>query len=228
MRRAAMCAGWVSVVAFCRRGTATRASRPSAFTLVELLVVITIIGILIGLLLPAVQSVREAARRTQCRNNLKQLGLAMHNHHEAFGRFPSGGWGWLWVGEPERGTGPDQPGGWGFNILPYVEQGALHDMGMSLASTARTNAIIERVQTPVALFICPSRRRAVAYPDYHSTYKTQTSTSMRIPTAGRSDYAVNCGDQSRNELFGGPGSLAQGDNPNYNWPSTANHTGLCF
>ena len=90
--------------------------------MVELLVVITIIGILIALLLPAVQSAREAARIMQCQNNLKQLSLGCLHCEHLNGYYPTGGWGSIWVGDPDRGQGKRQPGGWLFCILPYIEQ----------------------------------------------------------------------------------------------------------
>lgn len=201
--------------------------RRSGFTLVELLVVIAIIGILVMLLLPAVQQAREAARRMQCANNLKQMGLAFHNHHSAFNRFPSGGWGWSWIGEPDRSTDERQPGGWAFNILDYVEQENLRAMGEGLTGSAKTEAIKQRAQMAVAIFNCPSRRTAKAYTDNH-TYFCSTSTSLQPGKAGRTDYAANCGDQNRNEIFAGPGSITEGDNPSYAWPDTTAETGICF
>src|SRR6476659_9581645 len=99
-----------------------RATR--AFTLVELLVVIAIIGILVALLLPAVQAARESARRQQCSNHLKQLALGALNHEQTHQTFPTGGWGWFWVGDADRGFKRDQPGGWIYNLLPYVEEDA--------------------------------------------------------------------------------------------------------
>jgi prepilin-type N-terminal cleavage/methylation domain-containing protein/prepilin-type processing-associated H-X9-DG protein len=125
-------------------------SRRRAFTLLELLVVIGIVGMLMGLLLPAVQRVREAASRTQCQNNLKQLGLAFHNHHDALGYFPTGGWGWnlppTYVnGQPT--IGPLQQAGWGFQILPYIE-----------AENVWRAGAVTAVATPNKLFFCPTRR----------------------------------------------------------------------
>ncbi len=134
--------------------------RQVGFTLVELLVVITIIGILIALLLPAVQAAREAARRAQCSNNLKQMALACLAHEQANGFLPTGGWDWQWAGDPDRGFSRKQPGGWHFNILPFMGLDNLHDMslGMNYAAAVHT------AETPVNTFICPTRRTAVGYP----------------------------------------------------------------
>ena len=106
----------------------------SGFTLVELLVVITIIGILVALLLPAVQAAREAARRLQCANNVKQLALAALSHESAITFFPTGGWDKVWLGHPDRGFGKSQPGGWIYNVLPFIEQEALHDLAQAAAA----------------------------------------------------------------------------------------------
>jgi prepilin-type N-terminal cleavage/methylation domain-containing protein len=95
-----------------------RSNRASAFTLVELLVVIAIIGVLVALLLPAVQSAREAARRMQCTNNLKQVGIALHNHHDVLQVFPPGQVHTSASGEPYTTT-------WGIELLHYLEQANL-------------------------------------------------------------------------------------------------------
>ena len=84
-------------------------SSQRGFTLIELLVSMSVIGILIAVLLPAVQTSREAARRTQCRNNLRQMAVAIQNHESSFRAIPGGGWGWQWIGEPDRGVGVKQP-----------------------------------------------------------------------------------------------------------------------
>ncbi len=161
------------------------------FTLVELLVVITIIGILIALLLPAVQAAREAARRLQCQNHLKQLALGCLTHESMTGRFPTGGWGYAWTGDADRGNDWRQPGGWLYNVLPYIEQQALHDLGSGLSESARYAANMKRMQTSLEAFHCPSRRSVLTYP-FTGNYLINVSTQPA--NVARNDYAANGGD----------------------------------
>jgi prepilin-type N-terminal cleavage/methylation domain-containing protein len=133
-----------------------RGFRQKGFTLVELLVVIAIIGVLVALLLPAVQAAREAANRMSCGNNLKQLGIGLHNFHDTRKVLPPGGY----SDQPPYGTG----GGWGSSwmvfILPYVEQGPLYDKltftGGSGWGASATNNCNAASNVGIAIYFCPS------------------------------------------------------------------------
>jgi prepilin-type N-terminal cleavage/methylation domain-containing protein len=199
------------------------ASRRVGFTLVELLVVITIIGILIALLLPAVQAAREAARRLHCGNNLKQTGLACLSHESSHGFLPTGGWRWDWAGDPDRGFDRRQPGGWIYNILPYIEQSPLHDRGKGKAFTAKKDDLGTICQTQLPGLYCPTRRSAKPYPNTENPVNIQP-----VSTASRTDYAANGGqvasltEPETLRDWWTPGDLPNGD------PSPADSAGFVW
>jgi prepilin-type N-terminal cleavage/methylation domain-containing protein/prepilin-type processing-associated H-X9-DG protein len=171
----------------------TRRARP-AFTLIELLVVIAIIAILIGLLLPAVQKVREAASRMKCQNNLKQIGLGLHNYHDSYQKFPMG-----W-------TDSRPSWAWGTWILPYIEQGNLYNQlnpsnqpgSGTLFEVAMANNLA-LLQTKISVYICPSDNNPAG--NLNDNRKFTTTTVPSAPAAGISigisNYVASNGNTAR-------------------------------
>jgi prepilin-type N-terminal cleavage/methylation domain-containing protein/prepilin-type processing-associated H-X9-DG protein len=173
--------------------------RARAFTLVELLVVIAIIGILVALLLPAIQAAREAARRAQCLNNLKQIGLAFQLHADSLEIFPNGGFNQFAKRTTDgsrpterrfedRGrplTAPNQSWGWAYQILPYIEQQALWESKLD-----------DLTPIPVAAYFCPTRGPSRVF-EVDGRFRSMN------------DYAGNAGTSNDGET--GPGSGQKGD-----------------
>jgi len=214
-----------------------------AFTLVELLVVIAIIAVLVALLLPAIQSSREAARKTQCKNNLWQMGRGFMGHESAHGFLPTSGWGYKWVGDPSAGYGKDQPGGWAYNILAFTEYGDLRETGPRLADLRPAISLggapkppppkVTLVTTPVPFFSCPSKRPQPLFPLDSSSFDSQT-LAYNLTTCNfnagcwvvRGDYRVNSGNRGARDE---PGPALFQDTRTRSWPiSSLTHNGISF
>jgi prepilin-type N-terminal cleavage/methylation domain-containing protein len=183
------------------------------FTLVELLVVIAIIGILVALLLPAIQAAREAARRAECENHLKQLSLGCHLHKDTQGYLPYVGWGYAWVGDPDRGFGLTQPGGWHFNVLPYIEESAVRDLAKGTVYPAKKQILTDMLSHSLGIFHCPSRRG----PGLRATDQVSPLYNATRPAVNaKTDYGINAGTIGFS-MDAGPSNFKLADT--YKWQS---------
>jgi prepilin-type N-terminal cleavage/methylation domain-containing protein len=210
-------------------GVACAPAERHAFTIVELLVAITVISILLALLLPAVQSARESSRRLQCQNNLKQMGTGLIQHESALRYLPSAGWGFNWIGDPDRGTGYRQPGGWFYSVLRYIERTDLAEIGRGLdggepgKESPKGVALVGLYSASLPIYHCPSRRAARPYPNSIAPYNAKFSK-----TAGKIDYAGNGGDNNivdSTQAFQ-PRTFKEGDDPGY-WNKFPESHGVC-
>ena len=201
----------------------------SAFTLVELLVVIAIIGILIALLLPAIQAARESARNMECVNHLKQIGLAVQNHVQEQKNYPTGGWGYNWIGDAGRGFGRRQPGGFFYNILPFMEYKNVHDMAKNTNTAAGKSAAKNMLSIPMGTFNCPSRRSPPLNPAIANVGGALNIVNCAAFGQGdvlyHSDYKANAGHDGVEANFPHAGPP--------DWPTTAvvskgNNSGISF
>jgi prepilin-type processing-associated H-X9-DG protein len=123
--------------------------------------------------------------------------LGCLNHHDTHKFFPTGGWGWNWVGDPDRGYGKDQPGGWNYNVLTYIEEGALHDKGADGDPVAvprpQREGARDVVLSPLPIINCPSRRQSRVFPMGSNQANSGLKNSLTPDEAGRGDYAANAG-----------------------------------
>jgi len=195
--------------------------RRRGVTRVELLALGCVLGVLASLLAPAVQGLREQGRRRQCADNARRLAGACLQHEAAQQFLPSGGWGWAWCGDPDRGFGRTQSGGWLFSILPYLEQRTVHAAGLGLSGAEKRAAIATRASTPVNVFHCPSRRAAVTYPDTWTSWWRNGYVDHTAPRlVAKTDYAANAGAGISSADLPIPMSAAQADSGTFGWART--------
>jgi len=199
-------------------------AKKSGWAMIDILAVVGCILMLVQVILLAIQAQREIARKETCKNNLRKIGVACGIHLESTNRFPTGGWGFLWAGDPDRGNDKEQPGGWIFNLLPFLAENNLHEVGAGQLHDRKLVSVRHVCQTPLATFICPSRRSVRNYPCETSPPMCNTDF---ITASAKSDYAANAGDVYFASVPGPP-SCFEGDLPSHSWVDTSSLTGIVF
>ena len=153
-----------------------------AFSLIELIVGIAIISVLMAILLPAIQAVRESSRRTACNNHLRQMSLGILQHESKTGYLITGGWSPLWLGVAERAADGRQPGGWTYNVLPYIDELPLHGSVEGVTADTAEAAYQAMAVANVPLFNCPSRRHVTPLPIDMTALESSTSGAVAFNT----------------------------------------------
>jgi prepilin-type N-terminal cleavage/methylation domain-containing protein len=196
-----------------------------AVTLIEVLVAISIFGLLVSLLIPAVVAARASARRSQCQSQVHEIAQAVMSHESVHRHYPTGGWTYTWVGDPDRGFGPGQPGGWIYNILPYIEEQSLRELGKNAVPTDRASALAKLCQTPIAILVCPDRALARLTP---YAAELPPRNAVHVPRVAKSYYAINAGDWEFGGLGPGPQTFEEADRRTFDWPDPSRASGISY
>ncbi len=196
----------------------------AALTLIEVMLCIAIVAVIVAIALPGVQASREASRKTACSNNLRQLALGIHQFHNTHRRIPTNGWGFRWMGEPGRGTEEHQPGGWAFQLLPFIEQKQISSSIPGFSGPEKAKRLAEMALVPVSIFRCPSRPGAPTMP---VAAEINYVNATDVHFSNRTDYAINEGDWVSNS-GPGPRTDSPADIRTYQWIDSQNVTGVSW
>ncbi len=175
-----------------------------AFSLVEMVAVLGVLAFAVSLFAPLILDARDEMRLTQCADNLRRITLACNQHEQVLGFYPSSGWGWLWTGDPDRGFGESQPGGWAYDMVRFSEYSDEISQGAGLDDGLKALAMVAAHGVPVPIFNCPQRREPRAFP-----VPRNGMLARNLPECGanacsvtRLDYLVNSGSMDAGGIVG--------------------------
>ncbi len=178
-------------------------------TLIEALVVLSVMAFAVSLFAPLVVASRQEMRQAECANNLRRIGDGWLGHENSLGHLPSSGWGWRWTGDPDRGFGRSQPGGWAFDAIRFTEYENVANLGGGEIDDADKAAGMLRANgTPIPIFYCPDRRAVRTYPTVRNAFLANNLRECQtdpVCQVARIDYQGNSGNVSLGETAGPSG-----------------------
>jgi prepilin-type N-terminal cleavage/methylation domain-containing protein len=196
-----------------------------AVSLVEVVVVLAIVGVLSAVSLDAIHAARESARQLHCQNNLRQIGLATVQFEGARGHYPTGGWGWKWVPDHTIRSRFGQPGGWIYQLLPYLEEQTIYDLALPVGEQKFAESKIhELLATPCVVFHCPTRGNRKVVP--FNVLRIPKFANLASPPSivALTDYAANAG--TKVILFEGPNTATDLKIDDVRWPVLSQGNGM--
>lgn len=185
-------------------------------TVIELVVVMGIVAMAVSLFAPLVIKARQSVRQNECAANLRRIAQAWLEHEHSIGYLPSSGWGWRWTGDPDRGFGATQPGGWAFDTLRFTEYADVVNLGGNIVNDQeKAMAMLEANGTPISFLHCPDRRPVRPYPLARNSFLTNNLQECRTGSCvvNRTDYQANSGNIAAGETGGPSGSRSTTEIP---------------